>query len=95
MSISQRDSRTLSGTSSRMGASVSGGKLTRQNGQFFINKTNVTALLESLLNENVLLVAGKINEEKTVEVRTCLTCGREYTESECPHCARVWARLRR
>ncbi len=95
MSISQRDSRTLSGTASRMGAKVVGGKLTQQNGQFFVNQTNVTELLESLLDENILLLAGKINAEKIVEVKTCLTCGREYTESECPHCARVRSRLRR
>lgn len=94
MGISQRDSRTLSGTASRMGANVNGGKLTQQDGQFFVNKTNITALLESLVDENVLVMVGQINEEKIVEVKTCLTCGREYTESECPHCARVRSRLR-
>jgi len=78
-----------------MGASVVGGKLTQTGGQFFINKINVTEQLEALVGEDVLLVLGDVKEEKTVEVRVCLTCGREYTESECPHCARVRSRLRR
>ncbi len=94
MTITRNGSHTLSATASRVGATVLGGQLIKEDNQYFINKTNVTRLLEQLLQQNVLLIIEEVSEEKQKEVRVCLTCGREYTGAECPHCARVRARLR-
>lgn len=95
MTISRKDSQTLSGTAARMGATVLGGTLTVEDGRYIINKTDVTALLESLVGEHVLLLMEKVDLNQKEEVKTCLTCGREYTDSECPYCANARARLRR
>ncbi len=94
MTISRKDSQTLSGTAARFGATVLGGTLSKEGERYIINKTDVTELLESLVGKNVLLIAGQVTESHQPEVKVCLTCGREYTEDECPHCARVRARLR-
>ncbi len=94
MSISRKDSQTLSGTAARMGATVLGGTLSKQGERYIINKTDVTELLEKLVGQNVLLIIGDVSENSRPEVKVCLTCGREYTEDECPHCANARSRLR-
>lgn len=94
MSISRSDAHSLSGTASRIGATLLGGQLVKEGGQFVVNKINLTELLESLVDEDVLVVIGQVKDNVTEESKTCLTCGRDYTGSECPHCARVRSRLR-
>ncbi len=94
MTISRKDSQTLSGTAARTGATVLGGTLTKEGDHYFINKTDVTALLESLVGEQVVFIAAAVREKSEQETKTCLTCGRDYTEAACPHCANVRARLR-
>lgn len=95
MTISRKDSQTLSGTAARTGATVLGGTLTKEGDHYFINKTDVTALLETLVGEQVVFIAADVCEKRVAqETKTCLTCGRDYTESACPHCANVRARLR-
>jgi len=94
MTISRNDARSLSSTAASVGATILGGRLTVEDDHFTINKTDVTALLEKLAGRNVILVVTSVDDPQTERARTCLTCGREYTGSECSHCARVRSRLR-
>ena len=94
MSISRNQARDLSALGSRIGATVLGGELIRLEDRFFINKTDVTGLLANLVGQNVVIIANAVSPATETETKTCLTCGRDYTEAECPHCVRVRSRLR-
>lgn len=94
MTITRNMARTLSANAAKSGATVLGGQLIKEGERHIINKTDVTALLETLLEQNVLLIVGVITAETEELTRTCLTCGDDYTGSECPRCARVRNRLR-
>ena len=94
MSIARDTARKLSTEGLKSGATVLGGQLIKESGRYIINKTDITALLESLLDQNVLLVIGAVQHEPKQVIKTCLTCGNDYTGFECPRCARVRSRLR-
>jgi hypothetical protein len=94
MSILRSEARNLSANAARVGARVLGGQLVKEGDHFVINKTDVTKLLETLTDQNVILIVSQVRDEKKEQVKTCLTCGRNYTGPECPHCAQVRARLR-
>ena len=94
MSVSRSDARKLSMDAAKMGATTLGGLLVKNGDRFFINKTDVTQHLENLLQQNVVLVIGTVHDDVKERLRTCLTCGRDYTGSECPRCANVRSRLR-
>jgi hypothetical protein len=95
MAIDRRDARNLSADGAKVGAIVLGGRLVKEGDRYVINKTDITALLDELVEQNIVLVFGQVAEQdKNSIVHTCLTCGREYTSSECPHCANVRSRLR-
>ena len=94
MTIARRDSHRLSAEGAKAGAKVLGGRLTKEGDRYIINKVDVTALLEEMIDENVIVVLGAVNLEEKERVRTCITCGEEYTGSECTRCARIRNRLR-
>ncbi len=94
MTIARSTARKLSVDAAKSGAAAVRGRLLKDGNRYILNQTDVTALLEELVDQNILLLIGVIDDEMEEHVRTCLTCGREYTGSECPHCARVRSRLR-
>ena len=94
MAIARNVARKLSADAAKSGANVLGGMLTKEGDRYLINKTDITSLLETLVDQNVLLLISPVEEENTELVRTCLTCGNEYTGPECPRCANVRSRLR-
>ncbi len=95
MSVSQKDVYRVLADASKMGAEVLGGQLSMRSGSFVINQTDVNKLLESLSGQNVFLIVGSVEVDAPEnELRTCLTCGRDYVGQECPRCANVRARLR-
>jgi len=94
MTIARKAARKLSAEASKSGATVIGGQLIKEGDRYIINKIDVTALLESLLSQNVLLFVGAVANEAEEQTKTCLTCGDEYTGHECPRCANVRSRLR-
>jgi hypothetical protein len=55
-------------------------------------------LLETWLNqhekEEVVFVMGSLADDRPVKPRTCRTCGRDYTDVECPTCRANRIRLR-
>jgi len=94
MTISRSDARNLSSNATRTGAIVLGGQLVQEGEHFFVNKTDVTELLENLAGQNVVIIITSVEDQPEERIKNCLTCGREYTGPECPHCARVRSRLR-
>lgn len=94
MAIKRNEARRISADGARAGATVLGGRLVKEGDRYIINKTDVTDLLETLIEQNVVLVVSAVRDEEKARVRTCLTCGDEFTGSECPRCARIRSRLR-
>jgi hypothetical protein len=94
MTIDHKAARKLSVEANKAGAAVLGGQLVREGNRYMINKTDVTALLETLLGQNVLLFVDEVEQFSGNETRTCISCGDEYSGAECPRCARVRERLR-
>lgn len=65
-----------------------------KDGRWQIGGHDLTAFLEMHQGEEMVLVLGSLEDERSVETRTCRTCGRDYTELECPHCRANRIRLR-
>ncbi len=65
-----------------------------ENGRFLIGTQTVDEWLQQHLGEEVVLVLGSLADERPVQTRTCRTCGRDYTDIECPHCRANRVRLR-
>lgn len=65
-----------------------------ENGRWFIGGQDVTVWLQKHEGEEVVLVLGDASEDSPVVTRTCRTCGRDYTDVECPYCRANRIRLR-
>lgn len=94
MSIDRKSARRLAVEGTKAGMKVLGGQLLTDGNQVTINKTDLMALFEQLGGQNVLLLVSAVDDEEEELVKTCLTCGAEFTEDECPKCALVRDRLR-
>ncbi len=64
------------------------------NGQLEINGRNLAEWLRDWVGQEVVLISASLEDEHEPTVRTCLTCGRDYVEHECPHCRESRLRLR-
>lgn len=65
-----------------------------EEGQWHIGEHPLTSWLATHDGEELVLVLGSLEDEREIEVRTCRTCGRDYTDLECPHCRERRIRLR-
>jgi hypothetical protein len=65
-----------------------------ERGELTIDGRSVRYWLQDLDGHEIVLIAGSLDEEREVVVRTCRTCGREYVEHECPYCRATRIRLR-
>ncbi|MBP7999321.1 MAG: hypothetical protein KA314_18250 [Chloroflexi bacterium] len=63
-------------------------------GRWQVGEQDVHQWLAQHEQEDIVLVLGSLADERPVEVRTCRTCGRDYTEMDCPHCRANRIRLR-
>ncbi len=90
----------LASTAYEMDLRVVNGELKRdENGRLQINSLTSEALsLEQLFAEyegqELVLVIGSLADNRPVPTRICRTCGRDYTDLECPHCRSNRIRLR-
>ncbi len=73
---------------------VANGKLLSNKDRWLIGDTDIIDLLKSHEGEDVVLIIGSFQDERPVRSRTCRTCGRDYTDLECPHCRATRIRLR-
>jgi hypothetical protein len=65
-----------------------------ENGRWYIGDHDLQNWLEKQNGREVVFVLGNLEDDRPVETRTCRTCGRDYTELECPHCRANRIRLR-
>ncbi len=65
-----------------------------ENGQWTIGDQNILDWLARHEGEELVLVLGSLADERPIKVRTCRTCGRDYTDLECPTCRANRIRLR-
>ena len=64
------------------------------NGRWHIGEHDLHALLAKFEGEELMFICGSLEDERPVQTRTCRTCGRDYTDTECPHCRANRIRLR-
>lgn len=73
---------------------MNGTLLRRENGRWQVGSHDLFTWLEQHAGEEIVLILGSLADERRVEVRTCGTCGRDYTDLECPYCRANRLRLR-
>jgi hypothetical protein len=85
----------LASAAYEMDLQVLNGVVTRdENGRYHIGHHDLNKLLTQHEGEELVLVLGSLADERPVPTRTCRTCGRDYTDIECPHCRANRIRLR-
>jgi Zn finger protein HypA/HybF involved in hydrogenase expression len=78
-----------------MGFQVLRGELGRDDdGQLQINDRQLADWLRDFEGQEMVLIAASMEDEREPVVRTCRTCGRDYTDHECPYCRSNRIRLR-
>lgn len=65
-----------------------------EKGRWLIGGRELDAWLAEHDGHEVALILGSLEDEQPVPTRTCRTCGRDYTDFECPHCRSSRIRLR-
>lgn len=85
----------LASAAYEMKLDVMNGPVTQtEDGRWRIGGHDLTAFLEQHQGEELVIVLGSLEDERAVETRTCRTCGRDYTDLECPYCRANRIRLR-
>lgn len=85
----------LASTAYEMDLDVMNGLVTKdENGRWRVGTQDLINWLEKQEGDEVVLVLGNLSDEQEVITRTCRTCGRDYTDLECPHCRANRIRLR-
>lgn len=95
MEISRSEARRLAINAAEVGAHVLRGIVTISPDGAAIDGTNVSEWLAQHAGSELMLIAapvGKIAIES--EIKTCYTCGQDYTGEVCPRCREARARLR-
>lgn len=65
-----------------------------ETGRWTIGGHDLTAWLATHAGQELVVVLSSAEDDRPVQVRTCRTCGRDYTDLECPHCRANRIRLR-
>lgn len=65
-----------------------------ESGRWLIGKQELEEWLAAHEGEEIAVVLGSLEDERPVATRTCRTCGRDYTDLECPYCRERRIRLR-
>lgn len=73
---------------------VMSGVLQQDGDRWLIGDHDLAAWLAAHRGEEMVLVLGSLTDERDLQVRTCRTCGRDYTDLECPYCRANRIRLR-
>lgn len=85
----------LASTAQEAGLDVMRGSLVcDEQGHWLVNGRSLTTWLAEHTGEEIVVVLGSLDDERPVEVRTCRTCGRDYTDLDCPYCRANRIRLR-
>lgn len=85
----------LASAAYEMDLDVMNGLVSRdEHGHWRVGSHDLMAWLAHHEGEELVIVLGSLADERPVETRTCRTCGRDYTEMECPYCRANRIRLR-
>ncbi len=85
----------LAAAAYEMDLDVASGQVSRdREGRWLIGGRDLDAWLAEHDGQEVALILGSLEDEQPVQTRTCRTCGRDYTDFECPHCRASRIRLR-
>ena len=63
-------------------------------GRWHVGSHDLIEWISQHEGEEMVLVLGSLADERPVQTRICRTCGRDYTDLECPHCRANRIRLR-
>ena len=85
----------LAGEAFELGLNVVNGTVTQnESGQWVIGHHTLDEWLTSHRDDEVVLILGSLEDDRPVEMRTCNTCGRDYTDLAFPYCLAARIRLR-
>jgi hypothetical protein len=72
------------------------GRLHREvgSGRWLVDNTPLEEWLSQNEGQIVTLLLLSLEDERPLDERVCMTCGRKYIGVECPHCKEVRTRLR-
>lgn len=65
-----------------------------EQGRWQVGGRDIQQWLAQYRGQELVLVLGSLEDDRPVQVRTCRTCGRDYTDLECPTCRANRIRLR-
>ena len=65
-----------------------------ESGEPMVDDRSLRSWLRDLEGQEIVLIAGSLDDDREAAVRTCRTCGRDYVEHECPYCRATRIRLR-
>lgn len=85
----------LAASAQEMELDVMTGRLEQDDsGRWTIGGQDLSAWLAAHMGQELVVVLSSADDERPIQVRTCRTCGRDYTDLECPHCRANRIRLR-
>ncbi len=85
----------LAATAYEIDLDVANGALVRDaQGRWQIGDRDLLNWLADHEGQEIVLILGSLEDERPVEIRTCHTCGRDYTDLQCPYCRASRIRLR-
>lgn len=78
-----------------VGLDVLNGRAKRdEKGRWLIGHHTLDEWLQEHEGEELVMILGSLEEDEPIQTRTCHTCGRDYTDLECPYCRASRIRLR-
>ena len=95
MTVSKREAHRLAKKAAELDANVLRGVLKVGPNGTEVDARDVLEWLAQHADQEILLIAAPVSDglSETL-VRTCQTCGRDFTSDRCDHCAEVRSRLR-
>jgi len=79
-----------------LGSRVVEGQLHRdpETGEWMVGETALDTWLARYDDEEIILIATSLEDDRPMPVKVCRTCGTEFRGIECPRCREVRIRLR-
>ncbi len=65
-----------------------------ETGEWMVGDTRLNTWLARYDEEEIVLIAISLDDERPMPTKVCRTCGTEYRGTHCPRCRRARIRLR-
>ncbi|MBN1977657.1 MAG: hypothetical protein JW918_09675 [Anaerolineae bacterium] len=88
--------RELASAAYELDAGVIEGRLRRsaEDGRWMLDDVKLEKWLAKYNDQEIVLIAASLEDERPIPPKICRTCGNEYTGIECPRCREARIRLR-